>query len=62
MSQLVLIYLGMLTFDSIVLGGTAYLIAERGWSAWWILLAVLMAAGSNPRPLINAIKPEGDAP
>lgn len=23
-------------------GGTIYLIAERGWSAWWVVLALLL--------------------
>jgi hypothetical protein len=52
----VLIYFGMLVFDAAVLGGFAYLVAERGWSAWWMLLAVLMCSGSNPSKIIEANK------
>jgi len=56
MSQLplLMIYTGMLIFDFAVLAGTAYLIAKHNWSAWWMLLAVFMCAGSNPKRLILA--------
>ncbi len=56
--HLAFIYFWMLVFDIAVLAGTAFLVSERGWSAWWMLLAVLMAAGSNPRYLVNALKGE----
>jgi hypothetical protein len=52
----VLIYGLMLAFDLAVLAGTAYFIAERDWSAWWMALAFLMCIGSNPRYLIGAWK------
>jgi hypothetical protein len=52
----VLIYFGMLTFDAAVLGGFAYLGSEKGWSAWWMLLAVLMCSGSNPSKIIETNK------
>jgi hypothetical protein len=51
---LILIYACMVVFDFAVLSGTAYLIAERGWSAWWMLLALVMCLGSNPKNMINA--------
>lgn len=49
----ILIYGLMLAFDLAVLAGTAFLIAERGWSAWWMALAVLMCFGSNPGKLMQ---------
>jgi hypothetical protein len=55
-AAIVLIYCGMLAFDAAVLGGTVYLIAERGWSAWWMLAAVIICAGSNPRRPIDAVR------
>jgi hypothetical protein len=42
--MIALMYATMLAFDFAVLAGTAYLI-ERGWSAWWMLLALLIVAG-----------------
>ena len=55
-STVLWMYFGMLLFDLAVLAGTAFLIADRGWSAWWMLFAFLMCAGSNPRYLIRAIQ------
>jgi hypothetical protein len=52
----VLIYFGMLAFDATILGGFAYLVSERGWSAWWMVLVVLMCSGSNPGKIIEANK------
>ena len=49
----VLIYGLMLAFDLTVLAGTAFLIAERGWSAWWMALAVQMCLGSYPGRLMQ---------
>lgn len=43
----------MLCFDAFILSGTAYLIAVFGWSSWWMALAVLMCAGSNPEKIIE---------
>lgn len=57
MAALVLIYALMLVFDAFVLGGCAYLIEFHHWSAWWMALAFLMAAGSNPKLLIAAARP-----
>jgi len=51
---LIVIYALMLAFDLSVLAGTVYMIAREGWSAWWLLAAVLICAGSNPRRLILA--------
>ena len=55
-NQFIAIYACMLAFDLGVLAGTAYLISERGWSGWWMLFAILVCAGSNPRPMINDMK------
>jgi hypothetical protein len=52
---LILIYALMIVFDAFVLGGCVYLIVAHNWSAWWMLLAVLMAGGSNPKRLILAV-------
>lgn len=51
-AAVIAIYGLMLAFDFAVLAGAAYLIAERGWSAWWMLAAVIIDTGSNPRNLI----------
>jgi hypothetical protein len=52
----ILIYGLMLAFDLATLAGTAFLIAERGWSAWWMALAVLMCLGSYPGKLMQIAK------
>lgn len=48
-----LMYIGMLVFDTTVLAGTVYLIEERGWSAWWVLAAVIIGSESSPRRIIE---------
>lgn len=55
-AALIIIYACMLAFDLSVLAGTVYLIADRGWSAWWMLFAVFVCAGSNPRRMIATWK------
>ena len=52
----IIIYACMLVFDLSVLAGTVYLIADRGWSAWWMLFAVFVCEGSNPRRMIATWK------
>lgn len=52
-SAFILIYGLMLAFDLAVLAGTAFLIAERGWSAWWMALAFVMCLGSYPGKLMQ---------
>ena len=52
-SAFILIYGMMLAFDLVVLAGTAFLISERGWSAWWMAFAFLMCIGSYPGKLIE---------
>ena len=49
----ILIYGLMLAFDLAVLAGTAFLISERGWSAWWMVFAFLMCTGSYPGRLMQ---------
>lgn len=44
-----LMYLGMIVFDLAVLAGSVWLITFHGWSAWWMVLTVVLCAGSNPR-------------
>jgi len=41
-------YVFTLLFDAGVLVGTVYLIDQRGWSAWWFLLAVALISFSAP--------------
>ena len=53
---ILLIYTAMLIFDFAILAGACYLIAERGWSSWWLLLAVVIALGSNPINILKAWK------
>lgn len=55
-----LIYLGMVAFDLAVLAGSAWLIGWHGWSAWWMLLSVLLCAGSNPKYFVATAT--GNAP
>ena len=31
--------IAMIAFNFALLAGTAYLVSERGWSPWWIILA-----------------------
>jgi uncharacterized membrane protein YhaH (DUF805 family) len=50
------IYIGMLVFDAIVLIGTVLLIKDYDWSAWWMLLAVIMCTGSNPKIALTALE------
>ena len=52
----IIIYACMLAFDLAVLAGTVYLIADLGWSAWWMLLAIFVCEGSSPRRLIATWK------
>ena len=56
---LILIYGMMLAFDLAVLAGTAFLIAERGWSAWWMALAFVMCLGSYPGRLMKIATGDG---
>ena len=55
---LIAIYAVMALFDISVLAGAAWLIAERNWSAWWMLFAAFMCAGSNPKNLIRVWRGE----
>ena len=50
---LITIYGLMLVFDAFILAGTAFLVSERGWSAWWFVLAVVMCAGSYPGKIMQ---------
>lgn len=49
----ILIYGMMLAFDLAVFAGTAFLISERGWSAWWMAFAFLVCLGSYPGKLMQ---------
>lgn len=44
-----LCYLVMILADLAILGGTVYLIGWHGWSAWWMLLAVLLVGSTGFR-------------
>lgn len=51
----VAVYFGMLLFDAFIMAGAAYLVARHEWSAWWVLAAIFVCAGSNPARAIKAI-------
>lgn len=51
-----LIYIGMLAFDLAVVGGAAYLIEAHGWSLWTMVLALILATGSNPKQVLAALE------
>ena len=50
---LITIYGLMLAFDAFILAGTAFLVSERDWSAWWFVLAVVMCIGSYPGKIMQ---------
>lgn len=54
-AAVVIIYVCMLAFDLAILAGTAYLIGWCDWSAWWMWLAVIVCAGSNPKTLLKIV-------
>lgn len=37
-----MIYLSIVIWNIFIFAGTAYLVAERGWSAWWFVLTVAL--------------------
>ena len=45
-------------YNIFVLGGTVYLIVERGWSAWWILLAILLLGTWSAGKMLAKPEPE----
>ena len=47
-TAVVIMYFGMLLFDLAVLAGTAWLVAQRGWSPWWFAFAFVVCVGSSP--------------
>ena len=36
-----------------ILAGTAYLVAERGWSGWWFLFALIILANAKTGNFAN---------
>lgn len=40
-------YVAMLVFDATILCGTAWLIGWHSWSAWWMVLAILIISASR---------------
>lgn len=50
---LVLIYVAMLIFDAAAVAAGYYVFVERGQSGWWMVLALVLVAGSNPGPLLR---------
>lgn len=48
-----IIYIAMSLFDLAIIAGTVYLIDQRGWSAWMLLLMMLIIAGSNPTKFVS---------
>lgn len=43
---LILVVLLVFAWVFAVWGTTVYLVVEKGWSAWWFLLALLLTAGA----------------
>lgn len=52
-----IIYTVMSIFDFGIVAGCAYLIDQRGWSAWWMILAVVIICGSNPTNILKLTPP-----
>jgi len=55
-SYRMLMYFGMLVFDLSILAGTAWLVAERGWSGWWFALTFFICCGSSPKNFFSTQK------
>lgn len=49
----VVAYVVMMLTDCFILAGTVYLIGWCGWSAWWMLLAVILVGGTRFRERKN---------
>lgn len=49
-------YIAMLAFDLAVLGGTAYLVDQREWSAWWFVLSIAVLMSTTPTVTLNALR------
>lgn len=47
------IYFMMSVFDLVVLGAFLWLISEKGWDPWWMLLAVTIIGRSNPKGFLK---------
>lgn len=47
--MIVLAYIAMLIFDFVVICLSAYVYTERGYSGWWVVLAILLTSISAPR-------------
>lgn len=43
----VVVFLGVILYNLAIIAGAVYLIAERDWSAWWMLAAVFLLAGGS---------------
>ena len=55
-TTMLIAYIAMLAFDLAVMAGTAYLVAERDWSAWWFLFAMFVCCGASPNLLKGKAK------
>lgn len=47
----------MLIWDFIVLYGIFYLIDQRAWNSWWVLVGIIICSASNPKFLLNSDSP-----
>lgn len=43
----VVAYIVMCLMDLLILGAFVYLIGWMGWSAWWMVLAVVLVGGTS---------------
>ncbi len=52
----VLLFVFSSLLDIFYIGGTVWLVLEKGWSAWFFVLAVFLSAASFPTKILAAMK------
>jgi len=50
----VALYFFMTVADLAILGGTVWLIGWQGWNPWWIVLAIILTAGTDPKRFLKS--------
>jgi|GEM_PF-1883261 len=56
----VIMYMFMLVFDFALFAGTAFLITQYDWSAWWMAFALYVAACVAPGTIISILTNKTD--
>lgn len=51
-----LVYWVSIVEQWILLVGALWLIGRQGWSAWWIVLYLVLATGTSPSVIITALE------